>query len=210
MGNRSSAKWFVVIILFFLVVGICNNISAAEFSANIKEQYGESIRSGMIYVYDSVYCMDIFEQEGEVRVIVDEHAGKTTVIPLSKGEYLVLDIDDRLSIMNDPFQSYKYQASQGEEKQIGTDTINGYVCDKFVVSMSGTEVVTKWVAKKLNFPIKILIHSEPERVMEISNIKEGTVDKAVFTIPEGFTERKNPTKQQAQPTDSAKQKQSER
>ncbi len=200
MRNRKIIIPFMLFLLFFLVVGLYGQVRAAEFSANIKEQYGESIRSGMIYVYDSVYCMDIFEQEGEVRVVVDEHAGKTTVIPLSKGEYLVLDIDDRLSIMNDPFQSYKYQAAHGEEKHIGIDTVNGYECDKFVVSISGKEVITEWVAKKLDFPVKIVIHSEPERVMTLSNIKEGTVDKAVFTIPEGFTERKNPNKQPAEPS----------
>ena len=68
-------------------------------------------------------------------------------------------------------------------KKVGTETLNGRVCDKWeFTSASGNH--TAWLDQKLHFPIKTL--SSDGGGMEMSNIKEGTQDASLFEVPAGY------------------------
>ena len=47
--------------------------------------------------------------------------------------------------------------------------------------------MSQWVAKDLGFPLKIVAHGPPDKVLELTNIVEGPVDDTRCEIPEGFT-----------------------
>lgn len=70
-------------------------------------------------------------------------------------------------------------------KKVGTEKINGYVCDKYVATpkKAGLEKSTTWVATKLGYPIKSV---SPTSSMELINIKEGTQPASLFTVPQGY------------------------
>lgn len=53
--------------------------------------------------------------------------------------------------------------------------------------MMDSEVMSKWVAKELSFPIKIVTYGQGAREMIISNIEKTAVGEDKFEIPEGFT-----------------------
>ncbi len=94
---------------------------------------------------------------------------------------------DPQSLMNDPFQATIYMADNGESKPAGTETINGLVCDKSVITMSGQDVATKWVSQKYNFPVKIEQMMAENKFIEITDIVEGPIDDALFQLPEDYT-----------------------
>jgi len=204
MQTKTSFGLRVCVLTLFALTIICSQALAAEFTANMTEQQGEWSKSGKIYVKGSKYCMEMVEGGEQIVVIVDQTAKKTFVMPVSMKEYRELDIDDMTSVMNDPFQGYKYTAEMGEEKNVGTETVNGFECDKFVISMMETDVMTKWVSKKLNFPIKIVAHGQPDRVTELTNIKEESVDDAKFQIPDGFKKWIDPETLPVEPPEWAK------
>lgn len=187
MKAKTNLRWMFGIVTWFVVTAFCGQALASEFTADLTEQYGDHVKSGKIYVKGSKYCLDLVEDGEQIIVIVDPDAKRTIVISVSMKEYQDLAIDDMTSVMNDPIQGYAYTAGMGEEKNAGTETINGFECDKFVISMMDTDVMSKWVSKKLGFPIKIIAHGPPDRIMELTNIKEGSIDETKFNIPEGFT-----------------------
>ncbi len=187
MKNHISIRSLLGVIIALVMSVGCSQVSTAEFSADFTEQQGDNSKSGKIYVKGSSYCLDIVEDGEQILVIVDPEAKRTVVIPVSTGEYRELAIDDMASVMNDPIQGYLYTATMGEEKTGGVETINGYECDKSVITMADTDVMSQWVARSLNFTIKIVGHGSPERVFELTNIVEGSVDDSKFEIPEGFT-----------------------
>lgn len=187
MKNYISIRSLLGVMIALVMSAGCSQVLAAEFSADFTEKQGDYERSGKIYVKGSNYCLDIVEDGEQMLIIVDPEARKTVVIPVSTGEYRELAIDDMTSIMNDPFQGYLYTAEMGEVKTAVAETINGYECDKSVVTMGDTDIMSRWVARNLDFPIKIVAHGPPDKIFELINIVVAPVDDSKFEIPEGFT-----------------------
>ncbi|MBN1211936.1 MAG: hypothetical protein JXA92_05105 [candidate division Zixibacteria bacterium] len=187
MGRNKSFGRLRAIAFLFILAFFAGRTTAAEFSADMTDTQGEKIKKSKLYVKGTKYSMFLEESGEQLQIIVDNEQKKTVVVIMSAKEFREIPSDDMMSVMNDPFQGYIYTASMGEEKKTGTETVNGYECDKFTVTMQGTVVVSKWVARKLGFPVKIVAHDDRGWVIELSNITEGPIDDAKFNIPEGFT-----------------------
>ncbi|MCK4607603.1 MAG: hypothetical protein KAU35_09935 [candidate division Zixibacteria bacterium] len=187
MKNHISIRSLLGVMIALVMSVSCSKVSTAGFSADVTERQGDNTESGKIYVKGSSYCLEKVVSEEQGFVIVDTEAQKTVVINMATREYRESAIDDIMSIMNNPIQGYLYTATMGEVKTAGVETINGYECDKSTIIMGDTDVMSQWVAKSLDFPIRIVGHSSPERVFELTNIVEGSVDDSKFEIPEGFT-----------------------
>lgn len=193
MRKRTAKEWSYGIIISMALLMLWGNCLAVDFAADFSEKQGDNIKSGKLFVTDTGYRMEVTESAGKIIVIVNPAQKKTIVIPVSTKEYRELAIDDMTSVMNDPFQSYEYTKSFGEESSAGSENVAGYECDKYQITMNDVLVMTKWVSQKLGFPIKIMAHGSPERIIEVTNIKEGPVDKSLFQIPEGYTKWVDPS-----------------
>lgn len=189
------------------VLLLCGASYSAEFSADMTESQGSYSKSGKLFVKGSQYGMELEDSGEKVRVFVDTEANKTVVLNLSKQEFRELASDDMNSLMNDPFQGYQYMIKRGfgVEKPAGTETVDGFECHKYVmVTEDSTELMSRWVSSKLNFPIKIVAHGNPSRIMALTNIVEGAVDDAKFVIPEGYTAWVDPETLPIEPPEWAK------
>ena len=69
-------------------------------------------------------------------------------------------------------------------KKLGTETVNGRSCDKWEITDKNSRKGTAWLDQKLRFPVKV--QGNDGTLMELSNIKEGAPDPAVFAIPPGY------------------------
>ena len=68
-------------------------------------------------------------------------------------------------------------------KKVGTETVNGRVCDKWVTTdKNGTS--TAWIDQKLWYPIKA--QSSSGETLELTNVKEGRQDASLFQPPAGY------------------------
>ena len=79
----------------------------------------------------------------------------------------------------------KTQRKWYEMKLIGTETVNGYRCDKYTLipRKKGLETSTTWIAKKLGCPIKTVAKSYS---MEFTSIREGGLSDSLFIVPAGY------------------------
>lgn len=85
---------------------------------------------------------------------------------------------------------------QSQIKRLGTETVNGYKCDKYLITFNDKRMgtITQWFAKKLEYPIKMINKSEMmgEVVTELQNIKTGSIKDSLFKIPPGYVEMGQP------------------
>ena len=68
-------------------------------------------------------------------------------------------------------------------KKLGSETINGRACDKWEVTDKNGKKETLWIDQKLHFPIK---STDGQVTSEFTNIKEGSPDASLFTLPPGY------------------------
>ena len=77
------------------------------------------------------------------------------------------------------------------EKDLGTETVNGFKCRKksveMVVEVMGFKTKSRsvvWISKKLDMPVRT--RTEDGYVTELRNIKKGRQSKKLFEIPSGY------------------------
>lgn len=207
MQNKSSFRWLASMIVVFALFACSNAAPVSQFTADMIQSEGGDTITGKIYVKNSKYRMDLEEDGHQVFVIVDQTAGVTRVLMPEEKMYMEMGTQDFRSLMKDPFQGLKYTASTGDSKHLGTETVNGYECDKYLISMNQQDVMTQWVSQKLKFPIKIVMHVSKHTFVELQNIQEGPVDDALFDIPSEYTKMtmEEPGKEPVQTPDVAKE-----
>ncbi len=207
MRKRISFGWFTGMIVALAILVNSNAAPASQFTADMIQSEGGDTITGKIYVKNSKYRMDLEEDSHQVFVIVDQTAGVTRVLMPEEKMYMEMGTQDFRSLMKDPFQGLKYTASTGDSKHLGTETVNGYECDKYLISMNQQDVLTQWVSQKLKFPIKIVMHVSKNTFVDLQNIQEGPVDDALFDIPSEYTKMtmEEPGKEPVQTPDVAKE-----
>ena len=69
-------------------------------------------------------------------------------------------------------------------KDLGPDTVNGRLCEKWQITPKNGSVTTAWVDPKLHFPIKT--QTADGGSFELSNIKEGSQPASLFDPPSDY------------------------
>ena len=70
-------------------------------------------------------------------------------------------------------------------KKLGTETVNGRVCDKYQgFSSDGKVTGSIWVDEKLQVPIKELLSDG--KFLDLTNVREGKPDASLFQPPAGY------------------------
>jgi outer membrane lipoprotein-sorting protein len=187
MQNKRLLRRSVVL----LITMVCSvPLFAGEFSADMVVQTGGEkgeTTTSKIYVKGTKYRMEQKEDDQDIIIIVDMEAMVTRVLMPSEKMYMEIASDDIQSLANDPFQSAKKTESLGETKLLGTETISGYKCNKYLITREGTEVMTQWLSKKLDFALKVVQHEGEKMTMVLENISEDKLSDALFEVPEDYT-----------------------
>lgn len=191
--KRYNTIFLKCICILIAVITIMTGIaSAADFTGKLKLKLDDEIIEGDIFVSGPKYCL-VLEQDGEKgKVIVDTEKNETTIILFSIKEHRTIASDDMMSLINDPFQSYQYTLGYGDEEFMGTEMVQGYECEAYRITMGDTPVMAKWQAKSLDFPIKIVVYGQQERIVEITDIEEKAMEASIFAVPDGFTKWVDP------------------
>ena len=91
--------------------------------------------------------------------------------------------------------------AQARGKPIGTETVSGYVCDKYLYTETYDKKYIKyikttiWRSRKLKHAVKtITVSSEgkgkaSKLVLELTRIKEGKQPDKLFKVPPGYKKR---------------------
>ena len=196
MRNLGVRTWLGLSCIALFLGTCANTSSATEYAAEMTETVhrdGEVLTS-KIYVKGAKYRIEEIEDGQEIVVLVNQEKGLTRVLLPAEQMYAEMASDDIQSLMNDPFQAVKYTETKGEKTKTGTEKISGYECDVYTIKRGGDDIMRLWVSEKLSLPVKIEIPGEGGRTMLMDNIKTGTINDALFVLPDGYTKMEEPGK----------------
>lgn len=192
-GIRMKRYGLIITIAFLWIFGLTFSIWATEFSADMLQTFKGKTENGKIYVKGKMIRMDM-TKKGEERIIILDMNKKISYVLMPKDKiYIETTVGGEMSAAT---ANIDVQETQGTWKELGTETINGYLCDKrlFIYKDKSKGELTQWMAKKLTYPIKSYYKSkEGEMTTEYKNIKEGGVPDSLFKIPAGYTKMNMPS-----------------
>lgn len=186
MNQKKITTKFIFSIVFLLSYIGFSFSSFGQFSAEFIQKSGPEEVVTKLYVQNPFYHMEFEEAGRKGIVLVDTKEGTSKVLMPEQKMFMEMKSEDPRQLMNNPFQALDYFKSMGAVKKIGKETINGYVCDKYLIQHEGKDLMTQWFSEKLQFAIKIINHSDEDMVLELRNIKEGPQDPSLFKVPEDY------------------------
>lgn len=179
--------WGVILPAVFLLPV---TLWAAEFSAQLILKDGGKTMPGKIYVQDGKMRQEFQDEEGQTVTIVRPDKKVIWIVVPQEKTYGEMPLKTRL-----PGQFLQMPPDALKKLRVGTETVNGYVADKYEVTVKGGKQgvmqQTIWVAQKLGLPIKM---NSPEQnfSLEYRNIREGKVAEHLFAPPPGFRKMTSP------------------
>jgi len=185
-------KMIIFGLLSIILIVSCGKAPEGEFSADMVVSDPDMTVTTKIYVTDSLYRMEQKQADETVVILANERTGFLHAMVPSRKEYLELNIDDPVSLMNDPFQGLKYVISMAESDSLGQDLISGYKCNGYLLKKDDQDLITYWESPKLNFPLKIINHTANSLTLVLKNIKEEKIDRKLLKIPEGYRKMPDP------------------
>lgn len=167
---------------------------AAEFSADLLQKMeGQPPQTGKIFIKGKNMRMEIASSGGTMVHIILPEQNKTIMLMPKEKMYM------EMVTTNTPGTAQPLdKAALGKLatlKHLGTETVNGYLCDKYEVAYHDASQgsATQWIAQKLNFPVKTISDSPQGNVtMEYQNIQEGGVQDSLFQVPPGYQKMSMP------------------
>jgi len=175
--------------LLVLVLSAAAGAQVPQFSADtIMKSPKTGSMQGKIYLGGTKQRMDMTVNGETHSMIADMQRKVGYSIKHSQRMYMEMNYAGFAKQMPD-IRSYDPNnpcANQSDTKckRVGTELINGRLCDKweFTGGMGGTRTV--WIDQKNHLPIKSA--SADGSTFEMQNIKEGAQPASLFEIPAGY------------------------
>jgi outer membrane lipoprotein-sorting protein len=191
MGNTIKFKGALVLVLAVLLSGVAALALAAEFSADMVHKMGTMTKEGKVYVKGKK--MRTESGMGQGITIVDGDTG--TVWVLQPAQKMYMEMKKGATQPAQTTQSDEELTKVADKKFLGTETVNGYQCEKYLYTYRDKTLgtMTMWNATKLGQAIK-MVHQSPEgeSSFEYRNIKEGGVADSLFQVPAGYKKMEMP------------------
>jgi len=179
--------WWLLLILL-VIPGVAG---AVEFAAQMVVKDRDKTMPGKIFFQNGKMRQEFVDEEGRTITIVRPDLKVIWVIMPLERTYLEIPFKGRL-----PGQFIQIPPDAIAKRLLGTETVNGYVADKYEVTVrqgeAGVSKQTVWVAKKLNVPIK-MVTAGRDFSLEYRNIKEGGLAALMFDPPKGYTKTTSPS-----------------
>ncbi len=169
--------------LFFSIILGTVFAGSAEFKANWQVMEGSKAReTGHIYVKAHAIRMEEGQAQGsQTYMIIDSQSEITYLVYPDKKSFLMFP--QNLS----GFIPRKELIEKANKKLIGSEKLKTYDCEKYQYFLPGKKeaIVTQWVAKLLDFPIKTCYHEE-NKCWEITNLQKSALNDAIFQLPKDY------------------------
>jgi Ca-activated chloride channel homolog len=192
--NRHGIGFGLKILLTccFFIFFISRFSIAASFMGEVTEVKNGKTRMYKIFFQDTQYRMDMKEGGKTFTVLVNRETGKTQVLDASRKQFRELDNDSINSLSQNPFESHLFMTKTYTVKEAGVEPMNGLICNKQVIEVSGKDAVTAWVYPKFNFPIKIVNHIN-DYSAEIKGLRQvPAIRPDFFSVPQGYSRFEEP------------------
>ena len=192
MKTRFKKNAIVALFVLMISVILAWTTSAAEFQADfIQKHQGMEIK-GKYYVKGNKMRMDMDMMGQKTSMITRMDKNVTWNVQHGTMMYIEMPIPPESAQTLQPDEELKKIAVK---KKIGSETVNGYRCDKYEIIYHDKRMGTmiQWFSRKLNFPIKIVYYGpQGETSTEYKNIQSGNVKDRIFEVPQGFQKMSMP------------------
>jgi hypothetical protein len=184
--RRKLLKSSIIALTILIIAGCHKNRMTKVFTADMVQKVNNLNIEGKIFIKGNEYRMDINEKGEDISIVVNRESGKQKIIIHSgKTAQEVLN-NSRRSLSNNPFESFYYALEENSSREKGTEVINGFKCEKIEVYSEDKILITAWISDSLDLPIKIKTAMAPSKEVELSNIKEETIEGNIFQVPEDY------------------------
>ena len=187
-------RYLFVVFTSFITIAVFSGLApASEFSAEMTMSGGRMSGQGKVWVKGHKMRQEFDDQFGKMITIMDLDKGISWVIMPQTKTYIKNKIETKgNSFRPENFTEMQQGQMKAQIKLVGTEKVNGYKCDKYLITFANKKMgtMTQWFAKKLNYPIKMVNKSDAtgEVVTELKNIKTGGVKDSLFKVPAGYKE----------------------
>jgi outer membrane lipoprotein-sorting protein len=181
--------------LFWVVLGTIFLLSAslahgAEFSAKVITKAGGMEIPGKMYVKGEKARNEVqMAGHPSVQIMRPDKKVVWVIMPQQKA-YMEMSFtkEHEQKMLNISEQA------KAKMKKVGTETVNGYECDKYETTMGPEGKSPKqfiWIAPKLGVPIK-MVTADGSFSMEYKDIKPEKLEDSLFELPQGYHKMKIP------------------
>ena len=178
----------MVTALMFVLVSLA---SAAEFSATVFSKAKGEEMQGKVFVKGDKMRNEV-NMGGETNITITRPDKKVVWIAMPQQKmYMEMPLSDKMQQR----MALKDPEIRARMKLLGTETVNGYECEKYEMSnvVEGKPITSHvWIAKKFGLSIKS-VTTDGSMSMEYRDIKVGGVADSVFEMPQGYQKMEMPS-----------------
>lgn len=171
------------------LMALASLVQAAEFTADMEQVHDKDpAMTGKVAIKDAKMRMEIAMQGQPHVSIMDPGAKKVILLLPATKNYMEMQFDASKAGPGAALMS-KPDPSVGTWKVVGTETIDGWECEKRVMDFTDKNKgeLTAWFAVKLDAPIKFVQTGKGGTFTVVyKNIKPGPVDDTQFAVPTGY------------------------
>ncbi len=130
-----------------------------------------------------------FEEDGTKGIVIaDPSENKTAVLMPEKKFVFYTEMMSPVSLMNDPYQSFRYMQKNYTEKKAGKEKMSGFDAEKTELYAENQKLCTAWYSNDLHFLLRMVNDQVENTYMELTNIKKGNLDADIFKVPDDYIE----------------------
>ncbi len=185
MNCRKGFGLLLSIAVVFLVAALSH---AAEFSADmtIQSATGGDL-TGRVFVRGNDLRQELDTPVGVQTTIINQ--GKDVMYVLLPGQNMYMEMGNSQVTLDGTEDFESKFADKGKVTGLGTETIEGYLCDKYKIVYEDASLgeVTVWVARELNYPLKVYMDNpKDEATILYRNIEIAELEGSLFVLPPGY------------------------
>jgi outer membrane lipoprotein-sorting protein len=188
--------WLLMLFAGLIIMAAFSGIAeASEFLADFVIKGGMMSDSGKLWVKGHKARQEMGAQAEKIIMIMDLDQGfQWTLMPDVKMFIKTKIQSNGKGFRPENFLGMQQGPMEAQIKRLGTETVKGYKCDKYLFTFKNKEMgtMTQWFAIKLGYPIKIINTSDMmgEVITELQNIKKASVRDDLFIVPSDYQEIK--------------------
>ena len=185
-----SLMFRVLFVLVLSAVAVGQVYTPQPFSADIAAtSHNGQQMTGKYYFSPPSFRMDMAQKGQSLSVIVDGSTQTSYTVMHDRHMYIETKANQTNPMAARAPQGPTFDASHpcGKDmtcQKVGTETVNGRVCDKWVGTDKQGHTGTGWIDQKLMYPIKAIGNDGSS--WDMTNIKEGRQDASLFQPPAGY------------------------
>ena len=197
MHSKSKLCLFMFCAGLITMAAFCGTAQASEFLADVVMKGGMMSGDGKVWVKGQKMRQEMGTRAEKMIIIMDLDQGFQWMLMPDMKMYMKTKIQAKgKGFRPENFVGMQQGPMEAQLKRIGTETLKGYKCDKYLLTFKNKQMgtMTQWFSIKLSYPIKMVNKSDMmgEVITELQNIKKTSVRDDLFIVPSDYQEMPSP------------------